>query len=327
MRAAVVGTGGSMAVEQIPDPSPEEGQLLLRVSACGICGSDIKARLAMPHGTVMGHEFSGEVIGMGRDCDGWKEGMRAAVLPVFSCGTCSWCLAGEVAHCLSARFVGLGGGSGGFAELAVASARHSFDLPESIPENYGAMVEPFAVGLHTARTAKITRGDSVLVIGAGPVGLTTTRWAKIMGANEIVVADPVAARRALSDAFGATAVIDPLTEDLGHHYDAVIDCVGKPGILDKCVAAAATKGRIVIAGVCAEPDPYLPILALMKELTVAFSVYYLPEEFEQVIRAFGSGSIDPGPLLTRTASLETIESAFGSVAESATDGKILVAPG
>jgi (R,R)-butanediol dehydrogenase/meso-butanediol dehydrogenase/diacetyl reductase len=327
MRAAVVGSDGSMSVEQVTDPTPGPGQLLLQVSGCGICGSDLKARPAMPGGTVMGHEFCGEVVGVGPQVsEEWREGVRAAVLPVFSCGKCAWCSAGEVAHCSSARLVGLGGSPGGFAELALASATLSFVVPENVPEAHGALVEPFSVGLHTARIAKIAPGNSVLVLGAGSVGLTTIRWAKEMGAKDIVVADPVAARRELSSQFGATAAIDPVQEDLGGNYDVVIDCVGKPGLLNSCVTAANTKGRIVVAGVCAEPDPFVPISALLKELTVAFSVYYLPEEFRCVIDAFASGSIDPSPLISGTVPLEGINDAFRSVAESTNHSKILVDP-
>jgi (R,R)-butanediol dehydrogenase/meso-butanediol dehydrogenase/diacetyl reductase len=327
MRAAVVGADGSMTVEQVEDPTPGPGELLLRVSGCGICGSDLKARPAMAGGSVMGHEFCGEVVGVGPQVSGdWREGMRAAVLPVFSCGRCAWCVAGEVAHCESARLVGLGGSPGGFAELALASAALSFAVPESIPEAYGALVEPFSVGLHTARAARIAPGNSVLVLGAGSVGLTTIRWAKEMGAKDIVVADPVAGRRELSGQFGATAVIDPSQEDLGRDYDVVIECVGKPGLLNTAVAAAAIKGRIVIAGVCAETDPFLPIAALLKELTVSFAVYYLPEEFRRVIEAFTSGSLDPGPLIAGTVPLEGINGAFEGAAASTTHGKVLVDP-
>jgi (R,R)-butanediol dehydrogenase/meso-butanediol dehydrogenase/diacetyl reductase len=327
MRAAVIGAGGSMSIERVEDLTPGPGELLLRVSGCGICGSDLKARPAMAEGTVMGHEFCGEVVGVGPQVSGdWREGMRAAVLPVFSCGHCAWCVAGEVAHCESARLVGLGGSPGGFAELAVASAALSFFVPESIPEAYGALVEPFAVGLHTARKAKIAPGDSVLVLGAGSVGLTTVRWAKEMGAKDIVVADPIGGRRELSGQFGATAAVDPSREDLGRNYNVVIECVGKPGLLNSAVAAAAVKGRIVIAGVCAEPDPFLPIAALLKELTVAFAVYYRPEEFRRVIDAFTSGSLDPGPLIADTVPLDGIDAAFRAAAASTTCGKVLVDP-
>jgi 2-desacetyl-2-hydroxyethyl bacteriochlorophyllide A dehydrogenase len=225
-----------------------------------------------------------------------------------------------------ARLIGLGGGPGGFAEFAAVSADLSFALPEGLPEAHGALVEPFAVGLHTARVARITSGDSVLVLGAGPVGLTTAQWARVLGANDVVVADPIAARRELSAQFGATGAIDPSTDDLGRGFDVVIDCVGKPGLLDRCVAATATKGRVVVAGVCAEPDPYLPVMALLKELTISFSVYYRPEEFEFVINAFETGQIDPDPLVTRIVALEQLDSAFASLTGTATDSKILVDP-
>jgi (R,R)-butanediol dehydrogenase / meso-butanediol dehydrogenase / diacetyl reductase len=327
MQAAVVTEGGSIEVERVDDPTPGAGELVVRVTSCGICGSDLKARPAMPHGTVMGHEFCGEVVAVGSDTDGrWHEGMRAAVLPVFSCGTCRWCVAGDVAHCASARLIGLGGGPGGFAEYATASADLAFAVPDSIAEDHGALVEPFAVGLHTVRVAGVAAGDDVLVLGAGPVGLTTARWAAEAGAASVVVADPVAARRAMGEAMGATRVLDPTADDIGQDFDVVIECVGKPGLLDTCIGAVATKGRIVIAGVCVEPDPYLPMMALLKELTVAFSVYYRPEDFEHVIEAFAAGRIDPAPLVTGTVGLDGVDLAFERLMHDPTDCKILVDP-
>ena len=267
MRAAIIDSHHGIEVGEVADPAPGPGQLVVRVTACGICGSDLKARPAMPHGTVMGHEFCGEVVALGSGVTGaWREGVQAAVLPVMSCGTCSWCRAGDVAHCQSARLVGLGGSPGGFAEFAVVSSEHSFALPDGVPNHYGALVEPFAVGLHTARIARIADGDSVLIIGGGPVGLTTARWARALGAGDVVVSDPLAARRELSGLLGATAALDPAIDELGQDFDVVIDCAGKPGLLDTCVAAASTKGRVVVAGACSEPDPYIPIRALLKEL-------------------------------------------------------------
>ena len=327
MRAAVVNPDGATEVGLVDEPAPGHGEILLRVTSCGICGSDLKSRPVMPHGTVMGHEFCGEVVAVGPGTDGeWREGMRAAVLPVLSCGTCKWCRTGNVAHCASARLIGLGGRPGGFAEFAVASQALSFRLPDGMPEPFGALVEPFSVGLHTARAARIEAGDRVAIIGAGPVGLATAGWADEMGAGEIVVSDPAPSRRRLGRAFGATAVVDPATDDLGGGYDVVVECVGKPGLLNVAVAAAGTKGRVVVAGVCSSPDPYVPVRALMKELTISFAVYYLPEEFEMVIRAFASGRIDPAPLVTSTVSLGEVDRAFGSLSSSAEECKILVDP-
>src|SRR5262245_12339581 len=130
MRAAVVVDGGGFSIEDVADPEPGDGELLLRVSACGLCGSDLKARGAFPAGSILGHEFGGEVVGVGRGTDGWREGMTAAVLPVASCGSCAWCAAGDVIHCAAAVLIGLGGRAGGFAELVTVPAASSFAVPE-----------------------------------------------------------------------------------------------------------------------------------------------------------------------------------------------------
>lgn len=323
----MINAEGWFEVATLPDPAPGPGELVLRVTGCGICGSDLKARPMLPAGTVMGHELCGEVVAVGRGADDrWREGMRAAVLPVISCGSCDWCRAGDVAHCASAALVGLGGAAGGFAELVRVSADLTFPFPDSLPEAFGALVEPFAVGLHTARLAEIREGDAVLVIGAGPVGLTTARWARELGAGRITVSDPAAVRRDAAAAFAATDVIDPTAEDLGGPYDVVFECVGKPGMLDAATGAAATRGRIVVAGVCAEPDPFFPMVALLKELTVRFSVYYRPEEFRTVIAAFTSGQIDPTPLVTRTAGLADLGAVFASLQHAPDDLKVLIDP-
>jgi (R,R)-butanediol dehydrogenase/meso-butanediol dehydrogenase/diacetyl reductase len=327
MRAAVLTPDAMFRVEDLPDPTPGPGDLVVRVTGCGICGSDLKARPMMPTGTVMGHELCGEVVAVGADAaDAWRAGTRAAILPVFSCGACTWCRAGDVAHCAAASLIGLGGAPGGFAELVRVSADLAFRLPVALPEEFGALVEPFAVGLHTARMGGISDGDDVLVIGGGPVGLTTAAWARELGAATVTVSDPVERRRHAALSFGATALIDSGTEEIPGSYDVVVDCVGKPGLLDVCAAAARTHGRIVVAGVCAEPDSYLPIAPLLKELSIRFSVYYRPDEFRAVIDAFASGRIDPAPLITRTVTFADLDRTFETLAHSPDDVKVVVDP-
>jgi 2-desacetyl-2-hydroxyethyl bacteriochlorophyllide A dehydrogenase len=327
MRAAALTPDAAFRVDDLADPAPGPSDLVLRVTGCGICGSDLKARPAMPPGTVMGHEFCGEVVAVGADASStWREGTRAAVLPVFACGTCEWCRAGDVAHCAGASLIGLGGAPGGFAELVRVSADLSFRLPAALPEAYGPLVEPFAVGLHTARLGDIRSGDNVLVIGAGPVGLTTAAWARQLGARTVTVSDPVERRRQAAPSFGATAVLDPKVEEIRGPFDVVIECVGKPGLLDVCAAAAGTHGRIVVAGVCAEPDPFMPIAALLKELSFRFSVYYRPDEFRAVIAAFETERIDPSPLITRTVGFDELDDTFEALAHSPHDVKVVVDP-
>lgn len=326
MRAAVVGSKGHFEVVAVPDPEPGPGELLLRVTACGLCGSDIKARAFLPEGTIMGHEFGGEVVAVGAGATGWRAGTHAAVLPVLPCGQCEWCTSGYVAHCASARFVGLGGSAGGFAEFAVVTPLAAVPLPPDVEPLHSALVEPFAVGLHCVRAAGLRPGDDVLVVGAGAVGLTTIAWARAQGAHRITAVDPVAGRQAAAGSFGATDVLTSVAETAPGAYDVVVECVGKPGLLDACVNAARVRGRLVVAGVCVEPAPFASMAALMKELSIAFSVYYTPEEFRTVIAAFSGGQIDPSLLLSRTVDLSLVGEAFDDLARASASAKILIEP-
>jgi len=326
VRAAVVGSGGQYDVVTLPDPSAGPGELLLRVTACGLCGSDIKARAAMPQGTIMGHEFSGEVVATGDGTTEWRLGVHAAVLPVDACGQCEWCKTGYVAHCPSARLIGLGAVGGGFAELAVVPAPSAFLLPPDVDPLHGAVVEPFAVGLHTIRTARLDAGEDVLVVGTGTVGLTTIAWARTLGAGRITAVDPVESRRDAARSFGATDVLASLADAESGGYDVIAECAGKPGLLDGCVAAARPRGRVVVAGLCLEPTPLTSVAALMKEVSIGFAVYYTPAEFSEVIAAFGGGRISPAPLVSRRLGLPDLNSAFDDLARTAAGAKTLIRP-
>ena len=326
MRAAVVGPGGQFELVTLPDPAPGPGELLLRVTACGLCGSDVKARMAMPQGTIMGHEFSGEVVATGDSVGGWFAGTHAAVLPVQACGQCGWCAAGYVAHCPSARLIGLGAIGGGLAELAVVPAASAFLLPPDIDPLHGPVVEPFAVGLHVTRAADLGAGEDLLVVGAGTVGLTVIAWARALGAGRITAVDPVESRREAARAFGASDVLAVLADAGSGGYDVIAECAGRPGLLDGCVAAARPRGRVVVAGTCLEPTSLTPIAALMKEVSISFAVYYTPAEFSKVIAAFTDGLITPAPLVSRRLGLEDLNDAFGDLARAAAGPKTLIRP-
>ena len=172
MRAAVTTEDHGFEVVDLPDPTPGPDELVIRVAACGICGSDLKAQPFAPAGMVMGHEFGGEIVAVGTQAGAWTEGTNIAVLPVLSCGSCRYCRDGAVSHCDQSTFIGMGP-AGGFAEYTSVPARHSFAVPDELPSHYSALVEPFAVGLHGVKSAEIAEGDEVLVVGAGGVGLTT----------------------------------------------------------------------------------------------------------------------------------------------------------
>lgn len=329
MRAAITTETDGFDIVDLPDPTPGPDDLVIRVTACGVCGSDIKARPFMAPGTVMGHEIGGEVVAVGSAASqaGWKAGTTVAALPVVSCGTCTRCRSGDVAHCAAVRFIGMGPDGGGFAEYAVIPARHAFALPDELPTDHAALVEPFAVGHHGACAAEISSGDHVLVVGAGGVGLTTTVWAQALGAERITVADPDPARRHAAMSSGATDVVSDIAEADNDGYDALIECVGKPELIEACAAAARPRGRIVILGACERPFTVEPIRGLLSELTYRFSVAYRPADFVAVIDAFTAGTIDPTTVLGPRVGLDRLDEAFDMVRTASAEGRVLVTPG
>jgi (R,R)-butanediol dehydrogenase/meso-butanediol dehydrogenase/diacetyl reductase len=333
MRAAVINEAKSFDIVEVPDPTPRGGDLVLRVEACGICGSDLKAAANMPGGLVMGHEFCGEIVAVGHGAeDRWKLGDRVTALPLIGCGTCLACLSGDVAHCeRGPDMIGVGGSAGGYAEYIRVGATEAFT---SFGVGLGALVEPLAVGLHAVHRASIQRGESVLIIGAGPVGLACALWARHLGARQVVVSDPVAHRRATALALGATATIDPglgsvpeqYVEIVGRGADVVFECVGVPGMVQASIDATRVHGRVVIVGVCTKPDPFVPITAVMRELTMHFVVYYRSADFAHTIAMLDAGRIDASALVTDRVSLDQFPAAFEALKHPSTQAKVLVLP-
>jgi 2-desacetyl-2-hydroxyethyl bacteriochlorophyllide A dehydrogenase len=326
MRAAVVNDDHRFDIVDMADPAPNAGELLLRVGACGICGSDLKAVANMPVGLVMGHEFAGEVVAIGAGVDMWREGSAACALPLIGCGRCAACVIGDVAHCATVDMIGVGGSSGAYSEYVRVSAREAFALPDDVGLDLGALVEPLAVGLHAVERAQIRPADRVLVIGAGPVGLAVTLWARHFGARELVVSDPVAARRAAAMTFGATATADPTTGDLGAPFDLVFECVGTVGMISTAVAEAEVHGRVIIVGVCTKPDPFIPVIGVMKELAMHFVVYYRRSDYAYVVDMLRQGRIDPAPMITDHVDLTGFPTAFEALKSPSTQCKVLVHP-
>jgi (R,R)-butanediol dehydrogenase/meso-butanediol dehydrogenase/diacetyl reductase len=311
MRAAVLTDKHTFEVAEVPDPSPGPDELVLRVNACGICGSDLKAHTMLPAGAVLGHEFCGEVVAVGADSRRkWREGQHAAALPLTACGVCRWCLADEPAHCARVDLFGMGATPGAFAEYG----------------RLGALVEPLAVGLHAVAMGHIKAGDKVLVIGGGNIGLAVTVWAHRLGAREVVVSDPIAGRRDIAGVFGASGAHDPTSKPLPRDFDVVFECVGSTGMVQAAIDAAATRGRVVIAGLCMAPDTVVPLTALLKEVEVRFAVYYRGNEFASAAALLESGGIDADAFVTGQVGLDAVSGAFERLLTSTDDRKILVVP-
>ena len=336
MRAAVADGRGSIEITTVPDPSPGPDDLVLRVEACGICGSDLKLLQYASAGTTMGHEFSGEVVAVGeRAAERLRAGDRVAALPVIGCGTCPRCQLGDPARCVSPDLIGVLGSPGAFAEFVRVSARETFRLPEGVDAVTGALVEPLAVGLHVVRSADLRPWDTLLVLGAGPVGQAVILWARHLGVREIVASDPLPARRAAALAFGATAVIAPNAEDVaaaftaqaGGPADVVAECVGKGGMLQASVDLVAPGGRVVMAGAAGEPDPVIPGLLVLKEVSIRFAGYYTRDEWSYALRMLAQGRIDPRPMVTATAGLGDLPAVFAALGGPTEHSKVVMLTG
>jgi (R,R)-butanediol dehydrogenase/meso-butanediol dehydrogenase/diacetyl reductase len=187
-------------------------------------------------------------------------------------------------------------------------------------------VEPFAVGLHGVHSAEIGPGDDVLVVGAGGVGLTTLVWALNKGGGRVTVADPDPRRRDSASSMGATDLLASVSEAEPGAYDAVVECVGRPELVQACQPALRPRGRLVVSGACAEPTAIEPITALLKELTVRYSVAYSIDEFREVVGAFSHGDIDPTPTIGPTFGLDQVAEAFAAVRDTQAQGRVSVRP-
>jgi len=341
MRAAVFEAAGKpLQIATVDDPKPDAGELILRVSGCGICGSDLHVtELAggVPVGAVMGHEFSGEIVelgaGVASDHD-WKVGDRVCSLPAIGCGRCAACLTGDLMGCASLRATGFGDIGGGYAEYVRVGANETLRLPENLASPDGALVEPLAVGLHAVGLARISTGEDVLILGAGPVGLAVALWARHFGAREVIVSDFVATRREMAGAMGATQLIDPTNEDVreefirrtGHEPRLIFECVGVPGLLQQCISLAPRNGKLVIAGICMAPDTIVPVAAAVKQLEIQFVSYYRRQDFALTLDMLGASRIDPQPMVTQRIDLAGLPDAFEALRTPVDQCKVIVEP-
>ena len=333
MRAVVATEPRTLRVEEVPDPEPGEDQVVLRVAACGICGTDLHLHQLglLPPGAVLGHEFCGEVMETKGEL---RAGDRVTALPTFSCGACERCRRGLGMYCERQTAIGLGAAPGALAEY-VAVARHEvIALPDGVDFARGAMVEPLAVGLHTVHRAGLRRGERCLVVGAGPIGLAITLWARHLGAGEVVVSEPHAGRRELAERLGASVLVDPESEDLAGVLarvapggpEVIIEAVGAPGMLAHCLDHAAFRSRLVVAGVCMTPDTIAPAAALAREVEMHFSCAYEKDDFHYTVDMLDRGRIDPTPMLSERVGFEGVAAAFDALASPDGPCKVLVEP-
>jgi (R,R)-butanediol dehydrogenase/meso-butanediol dehydrogenase/diacetyl reductase len=335
MKAAVFKeVGKPMEVEEVADPTPEEDQLVVKVSYCGICGTDLhstrEGAATVACDSILGHEFVGEVVEVGKALSKqWSKDDRVCSLPFLSCGHCVACVTGRPFECEKLQCTGLDV-PGGFAEYVKTGALETIRLPDQLAMESAALIEPLAVGLHAVRVAGMKAGQRVLITGAGPIGLAVALWARFLGARDVVISEFAEQRKALAAKLGASAVIDPagdlaeqFAEASGGTPDMIFECVGAPGLMQQCIELAPRRCTIVPVGVCEQPDTIMPFLALVKELQFQFAIAYTRDDFETVIAMLAQGRIDASEMVTDIVSLEEMPEAFEALRTPSHQCKVL----
>ncbi|KAA1422687.1 alcohol dehydrogenase catalytic domain-containing protein [Mumia zhuanghuii] len=372
---------GELAVAEVPDPVPARGQVLIEVTRCGICGSDLHARthsdltadgaaeigydafMRAEQTVVMGHEFAGRVLGYGPGCrESWPIGTRVVSLPVLR-------------HDDGAHLTGLSvRAPGGYAEKMLVSEVMTMPIPDGVSDDHAATTEPLAVAYHAVRRSEVRKKDVAIVVGCGPIGLAVILMLKAAGVRTVVASDLSAARRSLATRCGADIVVDPRVhapwtaygERKGHLRTApslielgmdtmkvlrrvpglpwwrvmraaekvgatprgpvVFECVGVLGMIEDVITHAPLLSRVVVVGVCMEPDTFRPSMAINKEIDLRFVFAYGPDEFYETLHMIADGTIDPSPLLTGTVGLDGVAAAFEALGDPERHAKILIDP-
>lgn len=378
---AVVCQETELTVEEVPDPTPGPGHVLLKVVRAGICGSDLHARhhgddvaeaaekigvhdiMRRSDRVVMGHEFSGEVVSYGPHTRRrWPVGTPVVSLPM-------------IRHHGVVRMTGLSARApGAYAEYVLADEALTMPVPESLDPALAAMTEPLAVAHHAVRKSRIGKRETAVVVGCGPIGLAVILMLKAGGVRHVVASDFSARRRELATRCGADVVVDPAATSPWAGFEGsrkywtdgsklldmalgsveklrrvdpvpwarvlraaekvgatpagpvVFECVGVPGIVSDIIDRAPLYTRVVVVGVCMEPDTLHPSMAINKEISLQYVFAYDPGEFHDALQMLGRGAVDPRPLHTGTVGLDGVPAAFDDLAGAEQHAKVLVDP-
>ena len=329
MKACVIHGAKDLKVEDRPEPRPQEGEVLVRFGAGGICGSDLHyyhegrvGDFALREPMVLGHEVAGEVVEVGPDVTQVQAGQRVAVNPTRPCLRCRYCLSGRSNLCRNVRFFGSAARyphvQGAFAELFIASEGQCAPIPSSLPYAVAACAEPFAVTLHAIARAGEVLGQRVLITGAGPIGVLAVAAARLAGAAEITVTDlfdePLEVARQMGAARAinvktAGAELETLSKG-GGSFDVALEVSGNVRALENCIDAVCPGGRIVQVGILPPGNYGVPLnKVLAKELDLV-GTFRFHEEFQWAVDALAGGRVNLQPALSQAFNLSEAVDAF-----------------
>ncbi|MEO1772356.1 galactitol-1-phosphate 5-dehydrogenase [Candidatus Enterococcus ferrettii] len=334
MKAVELVSIGYLTLVEKEKPSPKKGEVLLKIMACGICGSDIPRTFvtgSYHFPTVLGHEFSGEIVALGKEVPENYLGKKAAVFPLLPCNECEFCRSGNYAQCTNYNYFG-SRTDGGFEEYLAVPLFNLVLLEDHVSFEEGAMVEPATVAQHVINKAQLTLGDSIVVFGAGPIGVMVAQWAKINGAAKVLLVDIDQTKVDFAKKLGFEFVCNsgeiPIEEFIqqtldGKLADVAVEATGSSAAFDQCVQSIRAFGRVVLLG-----NPHSDMMLkqktydqfMRKEGTIVgmFNSIYdkIPKnEWQVTAQAIATGTLNLEPLITHKVAIEELIEAFNMVHE------------
>jgi L-iditol 2-dehydrogenase len=325
MRASVLERTRSLTVTDMPVPALAADQVLVQIASVGVCGSDVhyfhEGRIGdflVEAPLILGHEASGTIVSVGAGVSAGRVGERVSIEPQRPCRRCRFCKAGQYNLCEHIEFYATPPIHGAFAEYAVIQDDFAHAVPDNISDDAAALMEPLSVGIWSCKKAGIAPGKSVLIAGAGPIGIVTAQVARAFGATTIAVSDPVAERREIALRFGATRVIDPIADGIPTaEFDAFIDVSGSAIAVRQGIGALRGAGIAVLVGMGAD-EVSLPVSTIRDRELVVTGVFRYANTWPTAIALVAAGSVDLDALVTGHYGLDDVEAALESTSSPAT---------
>lgn len=335
MLASVLTARHEIALERRDVPEPGPGQVLARVTAVGVCGSDTHfyesgnvGDIVVEGPIVLGHETAGEIVAVGPGGDVSRVGERIAIDPQRPCRRCPHCKHGRSHLCPDMKMYGAYPHDGSFAEYVLVEDDFAFAIPDTMTDEEAALVEPLSVAVHACRRAGVTAGSRVLITGAGPIGVMCAQAARAFGATEIVVSDPMPLRRDYIAQHGADEVIDPVSTELADYaerFDVYLDASGNTRAVQSAFAAIRRGGTAVLVGMGAL-DYEVPIAMLQhREITLTGTFRYV-NTWPTAIELISSGTVDVSGLVTGRYGLDKTADALMKAKTDPTAIKTMIIP-
>ncbi len=318
MKAAVLEKVKKLTVKDIPELEVKSDEVIIKVANCGVCGTDLKlyeGKYTAKTPVVLGHEYAGEVVKVGNAVKNIKAGDGIVSDPNESCGVCAWCRSGQPCFCNDLAGYGVFR-DGGFAEFTKIKEKGAYKIPEGLDFESAAFTEPISCAVHCIDRAAIKPGETVLIIGGGPMGQIILQLVKSSGASEIIMVTRTEWKLELAEKFGATHSISAVKENVhdrvmnitnGLGVEVVIEAVGIPQTIEQSLTFVKKSGRVIIFGFAPEGTEarFMPFDVLSKEVTIMGS-WVNPYTFNRALEILKSGQIDVKTLITHRFSLDDI---------------------